>query len=39
MGRMSRADEIKSVVHFLACDASSLIAGATVKADGGFICW
>ncbi|WFU90364.1 SDR family oxidoreductase (plasmid) [Rhizobium sp. CC1099] len=39
MGRMGQPHEIASVVHFLACDASSLITGATVKADGGFTCW
>lgn len=39
MGRMGQPHEIASVVHFLSCDASSLITGATVKADGGFTCW
>jgi NAD(P)-dependent dehydrogenase (short-subunit alcohol dehydrogenase family) len=39
IGRMGQPHEIASVVHFLACDASSLITGATVKADGGFTCW
>jgi NAD(P)-dependent dehydrogenase (short-subunit alcohol dehydrogenase family) len=39
MGRMGQPHEIASVVHFLACDASSLLTGATVKADGGFTCW
>lgn len=39
MGRMGQPHEIASVVHFLACDASSLITGATVKADAGFTCW
>lgn len=39
MGRMGEPHEIASVVHFLACDASSLITGATVKADAGFTCW
>lgn len=39
MGRMGQPHEIASVVHFLACDASSLITGTTVKADAGFTCW
>jgi len=39
MGRMGQPHEIASVVHFLACDASSLMTGATVKADAGFTCW
>lgn len=39
MGRMGQPHEIASAVHFLACDASSLITGATVKADAGFTCW
>lgn len=39
MGRMGETHEIASVVHFLACDASSLLTGATVKADAGFTCW
>ncbi len=39
MGRMGQPHEIASVVHFLASDASSLITGATVKADAGFTCW
>jgi len=39
MGRMGQPHEIASVVHFLACEASSLITGATVKADAGFTCW
>lgn len=39
MHRLGRPDEIASVVHFLACDASSLMTGTTVVADGGFTCW
>lgn len=39
MGRMGRPHEIASVVHFLACDASSLLTGTVVKADAGFTCW
>ena len=36
MGRMGRPDEIASVVLFLACDASSLMTGSIVLADGGY---
>ena len=39
MGRLGQPDEIASVVHFLASDASSLMTGTTVVADAGFICW
>ena len=39
MGRMGRTDEIGSVVLFLASDASSLMTGAIVLADGGYTCW
>ncbi|WP_454817578.1 SDR family NAD(P)-dependent oxidoreductase [Labrys neptuniae] len=39
MHRLGKPDEIASVVHFLACDASSLMTGTTVVADGGFTCW
>ncbi|KQT46358.1 3-oxoacyl-ACP reductase [Aureimonas sp. Leaf454] len=39
MHRLGRPDEIASVVHFLACDASSLMTGTTVVADAGFTCW
>lgn len=39
MGRMGQPDEVASVVHFLACDASSLMTGTTVTADAGFTCW
>ena len=39
MHRMGKPDEIASVVHFLASDASSLMTGTTVVADAGFTCW
>ncbi len=39
MHRLGRPDEIASVVHFLASDASSLMTGTTVVADAGFTCW
>ena len=39
MGRMGEVEEIASAVHFLACDAASLITGSIVLADGGYTCW
>lgn len=39
MGRMGRPDEIASVVLFLAGDASSLMTGSIVLADGGYCVW
>jgi NAD(P)-dependent dehydrogenase (short-subunit alcohol dehydrogenase family) len=39
MGRVGQPDEIASVVHFLASDASSLMTGSIVLADGGYVCW
>ena len=39
MGRMGQADEIASVVLFLASRASSLMTGAIVAVDGGFTVW
>ena len=39
MNRMGRTDEVASVVLFLASDASSLMTGSIVLADGGYVCW
>jgi NAD(P)-dependent dehydrogenase (short-subunit alcohol dehydrogenase family) len=39
MARMGTIDEIGSVALFLASDASSLLTGAIVLADGGYTCW
>ncbi len=39
MGRLGRVDEVASVVHFLASDASSLMTGSIVFADGGYTSW
>ena len=39
MGRVGQPEEIASIVHFLASDASSLMTGSIVLADGGYTCW
>ena len=39
MGRVGQPDEIASTVLFLATDASSLLTGSIVLADGGYTCW
>jgi len=39
LNRMGRVDEVASVVLFLASDASSLMTGSIVMADGGYSCW
>lgn len=37
-GRLGQPYEIASVVQFLASDASSLLAGSIINADGGYTC-
>lgn len=39
MGRVGQPEEIASVALFLASDASSLMTGSIVLADGGYTCW
>jgi NAD(P)-dependent dehydrogenase (short-subunit alcohol dehydrogenase family) len=39
MGRLGTADEVASVVLFLASDAASLMTGSIVLVDGGYTCW
>lgn len=39
MNRLGRMDEVASVILFLSSDASSLMTGSIVLADGGYVCW
>ncbi len=39
MARLGRTDEVAAVVLFLASDASSLMTGSIVLADGGYVLW
>jgi NAD(P)-dependent dehydrogenase (short-subunit alcohol dehydrogenase family) len=39
MARLGEVEEVASVVAFLASDASSLMTGSIVLADGGYTCW
>ncbi len=39
MQRLGTAEEVASVVLFLASDAASLMTGSIVLADGGYTCW
>jgi NAD(P)-dependent dehydrogenase (short-subunit alcohol dehydrogenase family) len=39
MGRLGEPEEIASVTLFLASEASSLMTGSIVLADGGYSCW
>lgn len=39
LGRMGRPEEVAAVALFLAGDASSLMTGSIVLADGGYVCW
>lgn len=39
MQRMGTPEEVASVALFLASDASSLMTGSVVLADGGYVCW
>lgn len=39
MARFGQTNEIASIVLFLASDASSLMTGSIVEADGGYTVW
>jgi Dehydrogenases with different specificities (related to short-chain alcohol dehydrogenases) len=39
MQRLGSPEEVASVALFLASDASSLMTGSIVLADGGYVCW
>jgi NAD(P)-dependent dehydrogenase (short-subunit alcohol dehydrogenase family) len=39
MGRLGEPEEVAAVILFLASDASSLMTGSIVIADGGYTCW
>lgn len=39
MARLGEPEEVAAVILFLASDASSLMTGSIVLADGGYTCW
>ena len=39
IARLGTPEEVASVILFLASDASSLLTGSIVLADGGYTCW